>query len=72
MFDANGRLLVSNRRYGEMYQLPPELLQMGTRFQEIIAFRARQGISPIDPVAKEALANPEISFHLSGTSSRVN
>jgi PAS domain-containing protein len=33
MFDANGRLLVSNRRYGEMYQLPPELLQMGTPFR---------------------------------------
>jgi len=72
MFDANGRLLVSNRRYGEMYQLPPELLQMGTRFHEIIAFRAKQGISPNDPVAIEALANPEISFQLSGTSSRVN
>src|SRR5712672_2508130 len=72
MFDANGRLLVSNRRYGEMYQLPPALLQMGTPFQEIIAFRARQGILPNDPVAIKALANPEASFQLSGTSSSVN
>jgi signal transduction histidine kinase/CheY-like chemotaxis protein len=72
MFDANGRLLVSNRRYGEMYQLPPELLQMGTPFQEIIAFRAKQGILPNDPVAKKALANPAGSFQLSGTSSSVN
>jgi len=72
MFDANGRLLVSNRRYGEMYQLPPELLQMGTPFQEIIGFRARQGILPNDPVAIKALANPEASFQLSGTSSSVN
>jgi signal transduction histidine kinase/ActR/RegA family two-component response regulator len=72
MFDADGRLLVSNRRYGEMYQLPPELLQMGTPFQEIIAFRARQGILPNDPIAIKALANPEVSFQLSGTSSSVN
>jgi signal transduction histidine kinase/CheY-like chemotaxis protein len=72
MFDANSRLLVSNRRYGEMYRLPPELLRIGTPFREIIAFRAKQGDLRNDPVAVEAMTNPEGPFLLSGTSSRVN
>jgi len=72
MFDANSRLLVSNRRYGQMYDLPPELLQIGTPFQDIIAFRAKQGDLRGDPVAIEALTKPGGSFQLSGTSSRVN
>jgi signal transduction histidine kinase/ActR/RegA family two-component response regulator len=72
MFDSDSRLLVSNRRYGEMYELPPELLRIGTPFEEIIAFRAKQGDLRGDPVAVEALTKPGGSFQLSGRSSRVN
>jgi len=35
MFDANGALIVSNRRYGDLYRLPEGLLRRGTSFQAI-------------------------------------
>ena len=41
MFDAEERLIVCNRRFAEMYRLPPELAQPGTLFDDILDYRAR-------------------------------
>jgi diguanylate cyclase (GGDEF)-like protein len=39
IFDADKRLLVSNARYAEIYDLPPHLLRRGTHFSDLVAFR---------------------------------
>ena len=44
MFDAEKRLVICNERYGKMYQLPPDLLQVGTPHSAIIAHRVSHGI----------------------------
>jgi diguanylate cyclase (GGDEF)-like protein len=44
MFDAQRRLIVCNKRYSEMYQLPPELTIPGTPLERILKERVRTGI----------------------------
>jgi methyl-accepting chemotaxis protein len=44
MFDGDKRLVVWNERYANLYRLPPELLKVGTRHQDIIGHRVRFGI----------------------------
>ena len=44
MFDADKRLVICNERYGKMYQLPSDLLQVGTPHSAIIAHRVSHGI----------------------------
>jgi len=45
MFDAEERLLVCNERYRSMYDLPPELLKVGTPHRDIVAYRLKAGVS---------------------------
>ena len=42
MFDADGRLLMFNPRYVEMYQLPSDLAKPGTSLHQLVAYRAGQ------------------------------
>jgi methyl-accepting chemotaxis protein len=44
MFDADRRLVVCNERYARMYALPRELVEPGTRHEDIIKHRVAQGI----------------------------
>ena len=44
MFDAERRLVVCNKRYAEMYRLPPELLTAGTAHRKIIEHRIASGM----------------------------
>ncbi len=44
MFDDKKRLVVHNELYAKLYQLPAELLQVGTSHSAIIAHRVSQGI----------------------------
>jgi methyl-accepting chemotaxis protein len=44
MFDADKRLVVWNERYANLYRLPPELLKVGARHEDIIGHRVRHGI----------------------------
>jgi methyl-accepting chemotaxis protein len=37
MFDADKRLVISNHRYAELYDLPPTLLKVGTPYEELIS-----------------------------------
>ena len=43
MFDAEQRVLVSNRRYSEIYHLDPGQVQPGTTLREILEFRREKG-----------------------------
>ena len=43
MFDRDQRVIISNRRYAEMYGLTPDQVQPGTPLREIIAHRIANG-----------------------------
>lgn len=45
-FDGQRRLIVANRKYGEIYNLQPEELRPGTALATILAARERQGTVP--------------------------
>lgn len=62
MFDDEKRLVVCNKRYLEMYDLPPDLSEPGTLFREIIEHRIRSGVyagSDPDVYVQERLAAVE-------------
>jgi methyl-accepting chemotaxis protein len=44
MFDGNKRLVICNKRYADLYRLPPELLKIGTTHEAIITHRVKNGI----------------------------
>jgi diguanylate cyclase (GGDEF)-like protein len=44
MYDANQRLLVCNRRFAQLYRLPPEMVQPGVTLRQIVAYRIANGI----------------------------
>jgi diguanylate cyclase (GGDEF)-like protein len=44
MFDAEGKLVVCNDRFGRVYRLPPELLQVGTPHPDIVAYWVKAGV----------------------------
>ena len=43
LYDADGRIVLQNRRYREMYNLPPEVMKPGLHFSELIAYRKSIG-----------------------------
>ncbi len=43
MFDTDQRLIVSNRRYAEMYGLTPEQVKLGTTIRQIFQYRLANG-----------------------------
>jgi methyl-accepting chemotaxis protein len=49
MFDADARLLVSNDRYGELYQMTPEITRPGTSLRDLLRHRHAMGNFPGDP-----------------------
>ena len=44
MFDDEQRLVTCNRRYGDLYRLPPELCVPGTSLREMLEYQIREGI----------------------------
>jgi diguanylate cyclase (GGDEF)-like protein len=48
MYDGNGRLIVCNQKYLDMYRLPPECSKPGTTLEEMLAFRAASNMLPVD------------------------
>ncbi len=44
MVDAKGKILITNRRFRAMYQLPPEAIGPDTTLRDIIAYRAEKGL----------------------------
>ncbi|MDB5602169.1 MAG: diguanylate cyclase [Xanthobacteraceae bacterium] len=54
MFDGDKRLVVCNDIYAKMYELPPELLKVGTSHHEIITHRVTTGRLKGDRTAEAA------------------
>jgi diguanylate cyclase (GGDEF)-like protein/PAS domain S-box-containing protein len=48
MFDNEGRLVICNDRYGDMYGLKSEQVQSGTTLRSILEARVEAGMSPED------------------------
>src|SRR5262249_32327908 len=48
MYDATGGFLVSNSRYLEMYDVPPELARIGTPLEKLMAHRMSRDGTPGD------------------------
>ena len=76
MFDGQKRLMVWNDRYAELYQLPPDLLKIGTPHDAIIADHISRGLlkgEPCNSDAKAKIASIASLDQLPGdtTSSRV-
>ncbi|MGD0761890.1 MAG: EAL domain-containing protein [Roseiarcus sp.] len=46
-FDGEDRLILSNRRYAEIYRLAPEQVRPGMTLREIVELRVAAGTSPI-------------------------
>jgi methyl-accepting chemotaxis protein len=46
MFDADKKLIVCNKRYGEVYGVPPDLMRPGTTQRQILEHRVFQGVYP--------------------------
>lgn len=64
IFDANKRLLICNKRYADIYNLPLELTRPGTPHETIVAHRIAQRL-----FVKEEDARP--FYEANGTSSEV-
>ena len=46
-FFSKGRLIVANRRYSEIYDLPPDRIRPGTTLQQIVDLRVAVGSGPV-------------------------
>lgn len=59
MFDARGALMVWNRRFIDLYRLPPDEVKEGTDFRDLVAMRHRCGTlnvgSEVAPYADQVL-----------------
>jgi diguanylate cyclase (GGDEF)-like protein len=49
MYDADGRLVIGNHRYHEIYRLPPGLIRPGCTIREVLTHRKHNGTFPDDP-----------------------
>ena len=47
MFDRDQKLVICNKRYADLYGLPPELVRPGTSLLEILKNRIERGIHPV-------------------------
>jgi diguanylate cyclase (GGDEF)-like protein len=50
MFDRDKRLILSNRRYAEMYGIPPDQVKPGTKLDEILRQRFDAGNAPVEGI----------------------
>jgi methyl-accepting chemotaxis protein len=59
MFDADERLMVCNRRYMEMYKVPPEAAKPGTTLADLLEYRIAHGsfARDVDSYRRELLAS---------------
>ncbi len=66
MFDKGKRVVVSNRRYGELYGLAPDSIRPGTSLAEIIEMRLAKGVFPrgkLQDYARERLEDARTLSH---------
>ncbi|MCC5977569.1 MAG: EAL domain-containing protein [Salinarimonas sp.] len=69
LFDADGRLILCNTAYSNMYALPEHLTVPGTPVMDILAYRKSIGNAPVDA---KAYVGQHLSGALGGTAMRFN
>ena len=72
MFDEQKRLVVWNDRYAELYQVPPELLKIGTPYETIVTDRVARGVLKGDGSADAVQAKVAELLQLPTDSSRID
>ena len=58
VFDRDLRLICWNRQFGEMLDLPPEIVRIGVGMDEVIRFNAASGVfgsGPVEEIVREKL-----------------
>ena len=63
MFDAQDRLLLSNSKYKEMYELPPEVLKPGTPFAELLRIGVKSKQFPMGRYNEEEWIERRLAIH---------
>ncbi len=77
MFDASGRITVSNRQYLEMYALSPAIVQPGCTLEELMHHRKAVGVLAGEPeehcsrIRNAVAAGRESSFRLVQADGRI-
>ncbi len=72
MFDERKRLVVWNRRFAELYDVPERFLQVGTPYEEIIADRFARGVTKADTTPETVKAKVAELSSLATNSQRVD
>jgi diguanylate cyclase (GGDEF)-like protein/PAS domain S-box-containing protein len=72
MFDENKRLVVWNRRYAELYNVPAELLKVGTLYELILIDRVARGWIKADTSAEAVKAKVAELSNLPRDSRRID
>jgi diguanylate cyclase (GGDEF)-like protein len=77
MYDRDKVLIVSNRRYAEMYNLAPTAIKPGMKLHDVFAMRIAAGNVPIDKIngfdqkSRFKLQNGVVAFDVELTDGRV-
>src|SRR5437660_908807 len=61
MFDGSAKLVVANKRYREIYKLPPQRTQPGCSLRDLLAVRRETGTFDGDPDKYVTMTLAEIS-----------
>ena len=72
MFDENRRLVVWNKRFAELYDVPEKFLKVGTLYEDIIADRFARGVLKADTSAATVKAKVAELSALATNSQRVD
>lgn len=64
LFDAEDRLVLSNARYKELYDLPPEAVEERWTFEQLMAFCLSQGLFPEAKGREKAWTADRLNQHL--------
>jgi diguanylate cyclase (GGDEF)-like protein len=72
MFDDHKRLIVWNDRYAELYQVPPDLLKVGTPYETIMTDRISRGVLKGDTSAIAVKIKVDELSRLAPDSSRID
>lgn len=69
LYDSEARLILSNRRYREMYGLSPDVVKPGLSFRDLIAYRKKTGSfhGDVDEFCSKVLRNVEQRHATSST-----
>jgi diguanylate cyclase (GGDEF)-like protein/PAS domain S-box-containing protein len=72
MFDERKRLVVWNKRFAELYEIPEEFLKVGTPYEDIVADAAARGVTKMEATPAAIKAKIAELSALAANSHRVD